>query len=51
MIAAEFARFLGIPVTWQANITDIIEAWLLPDHAGDQGACQLPPSMAPSLSL
>jgi hypothetical protein len=26
MIAAEFARFLGIPVTRQANITDIIEA-------------------------
>jgi hypothetical protein len=26
MIATEFARFLGIPVTRQANITDIIEA-------------------------
>ena len=26
MIAAEFARFLGIPVTRRANITDIIEA-------------------------
>jgi hypothetical protein len=26
MIAAEFARFLGIPVTQRANITDIIEA-------------------------
>ena len=26
MIAAEFARFLGIPVTRQANITDVIEA-------------------------
>lgn len=26
MIAAEFARFLGIPVTKRANITDIIEA-------------------------
>ena len=26
MIAAEFARFLGIPVTRQANITDIIES-------------------------
>jgi hypothetical protein len=26
MIAVEFARFLGIPVTRQANITDIIEA-------------------------
>lgn len=26
MIAAEFARFLGIPLTRQANITDIIEA-------------------------
>jgi AAA domain len=26
MIAAEFARFLGIPVTRQANITDIIDA-------------------------
>ena len=26
MIAAEFARVLGIPVTRQANITDIIEA-------------------------
>jgi hypothetical protein len=26
MIAAEFARFLGIPFTRQANITDIIEA-------------------------
>ena len=28
MIAAEFARFLGIPVTRRANITDIIEARL-----------------------
>jgi hypothetical protein len=26
MIAAEFARFLGLPVTRRANITDIIEA-------------------------
>jgi hypothetical protein len=26
MIAAEFARFLGIPLTRQANITDVIEA-------------------------
>lgn len=26
MIATEFARFLGIPVTRQANITDVIEA-------------------------
>jgi len=26
MIAAEFARFLGIPVTRQANITDVIES-------------------------
>lgn len=26
MIAAEFARFLGIPFTRQANITDILEA-------------------------
>jgi hypothetical protein len=26
MIAAEFARFLGIPFTRQANVTDIIEA-------------------------
>ncbi|MGH3259243.1 MAG: AAA family ATPase [Streptosporangiaceae bacterium] len=26
MIAAEFARFLGLPVTHRANITDIIEA-------------------------
>jgi hypothetical protein len=26
MIAAEFARFLGLPVTSRANITDIIEA-------------------------
>jgi len=26
MIAAEFARFLGIPVTRRANITDVIEA-------------------------
>jgi hypothetical protein len=26
MIAAEFARFLGIPLTQRANITDIIEA-------------------------
>ena len=26
MVAAEFARFLGLPVTTRANITDIIEA-------------------------
>jgi hypothetical protein len=26
MIAAEFARYLGLPVTRRANITDIIEA-------------------------
>jgi hypothetical protein len=26
MVAAEFARFLGLPVTHRANITDIIEA-------------------------
>jgi hypothetical protein len=26
MIAAEFARFLGLPLTRRANITDIIEA-------------------------
>jgi hypothetical protein len=26
MIAAEFARFLGLPITQRANITDIIEA-------------------------
>lgn len=26
MLAAEFARFLGLPVTTRANMTDIIEA-------------------------
>ena len=26
MVAAEFARFLGLPVTSRANITDVIEA-------------------------
>ena len=26
MVAAEFARFLGLPFTTRANITDIIEA-------------------------
>ena len=26
MIAVEFARFLGLPVTRRSNITDIIEA-------------------------